>query len=153
MAPAIGSKNNRKLAKRLFDLSAKDYKALLQANPSDIYRVIWYYLALERAGANAMVELVNYTDKIDANRWPGPVVKLFLGQVGPRDVMASLEGLSGDKLREQQCEALFYLGQYFIIEGDPETATTLFRQSLDTGITNFIEYTGAKAELERLGLL
>ncbi len=40
-----------------------------------------------------------------------------------------------------------------MIEGDREAAATFFKRALDTGVTNFIEYTGANAELERMGLL
>ena len=152
-APAYYNRGNAQFYLARFDLAARDYEALLRTNPSDIYRVIWLYLARERAGENGMVEMVGYAERIDVSRWPGPVIKLFLGQAGPREVMESLKGLSGDKRREQQCEALFYLGQYYMIEGNAEAAVSLFRRTLDTGVTKFNEYIGAKAELERLGLL
>jgi lipoprotein NlpI len=46
--------------------------------------------------------------------------------------------------------AYFYLGEYTMIAGKQEAAGRLFQQSVDTGVTTSIEYTGARAELKRL---
>ena len=152
-APAYYNRGNAQFYLGNYRLAARDYEILLRANQSDIYRVIWLYLARERSGERGMVDLVKAVDTIDATRWPGPIVKLFLGQTDPRRVLETLELFSGDARREKACEVFFYLGQYYLIEGNPEAAVTYFRRALGTGVTSFIEYNGAKAELTRMGLL
>ena len=54
--------------------------------------------------------------------------------------------------KEQQCEAYFYLGQYYLIKGDKEKAAQMFELCLETKVTYFVEYKGAKVELERMSL-
>ena len=115
--------------------------------------MIWLYLARERGGEKGMIDLVGGADKIDATPWPGPIVKLFLGQTDPRRVQATLEPLSGEARRKKAVEVFFYLGQYYLIEGNPDAAATYFRRALGTGVTTFIEFIGASAELSRMGLL
>jgi len=51
---------------------------------------------------------------------------------------------------EQECEAYFYLGQYHVIMGNLGEARRMFQLSVDTGVTNFIEYTASEVELNRL---
>ncbi len=48
------------------------------------------------------------------------------------------------------CEAYFYVGEYLLLQGRRDEAVTMFRRALDTGVTKFLEYTGAKVELERI---
>ena len=100
-----------------------------------------------------MAELVKSTGKIDSTRWPAPILKLMLGRSDPQSLLKTLDLFSGDQLREKACEVFFYVGQYYLIEGNPEAAVNYFRRALGTGITSYIEYNGAKAELTRMGLL
>lgn len=42
------------------------------------------------------------------------------------------------------------LGQHALIHGNPSEAIKFFNATLETGVTNFFEYSGAEAELKRL---
>ena len=53
--------------------------------------------------------------------------------------------------RGKQCEAYFYVGQYLLIQGKRSEAVAMFQRDVATGLTGFIEYNAAKAELARLG--
>jgi serine/threonine-protein kinase len=53
--------------------------------------------------------------------------------------------------REQRCEAYFYAGMRRLLLGnDREGARALFERSVATGVTNFVEHAGSRAELQRL---
>ena len=152
-APAYYNRGNAQFYLGNHQLAALDYEILLRANQSDAYRAIWLYLARERSGEKGMVELETTAAKIDTARWPAPIFKLLLGQTDPQSLLKTLETFTGDQLRQKACEVFFYLGQYYLIEGNPEAAVTYFRRALGTGVTSYIEYNGAKAELTRMGLL
>ncbi len=40
-----------------------------------------------------------------------------------------------------------------LLQGEWDEAATMFRSALDTGVTEFVEYTGAKVELERISAI
>ncbi len=53
--------------------------------------------------------------------------------------------------KERRAEAYFYVGQQQVMARHKDKAAAFFRAVVKTGITNFTEYTGTKAELRRLG--
>ena len=93
---------------------------------------------------------MDHAEKVDLNDWPGPVVLLLLGKTTPQQVLAAAKHQKTRKQLERECEAFFYVGQYHLLHGNKAEAAKLFRKTLDTGVTYFIEYDGAKVELERL---
>jgi lipoprotein NlpI len=46
----------------------------------------------------------------------------------------------------------FYLGQYYLLRNDKEKAAQMFKLCLETKVTSFVEYKGAKVELGRMSL-
>ena len=52
--------------------------------------------------------------------------------------------------KEQLCEANYYIGMQRLLAGDPRTAARFFHACLDTGEFDFMEYSGARAELNTL---
>lgn len=51
---------------------------------------------------------------------------------------------------QAECEAFFFIGQYFLLKGDPSKAVKYFQKSVFTEVKEFLEYGFAKKELERL---
>ncbi len=80
--------------------------------------------------------------------WAGN--QLFLGNATPDEILSAAASMDTKKDREQHCEAYFYLGEYYLIAGHRSEAERSFQQSVDTGVSTFIEYAGAKNELKGL---
>lgn len=133
-----------------FKAAARDYERGLRTDPSDIVSAIWLYLARERSGKDGAKELAGFASNLGLERWPGPIVSLFLGKAAPEQILKHIE--EGDRRvkRERECEAFFYIGQYQLLRGKREEALRLFRKALETEQNNFIEFTGSKVELNRL---
>ena len=76
---------------------------------------------------------------------------MFLGELGVQTVadMGKADRTREDK--ERRAEAYFYVGQHELMAGHDDKATAYFREVVKTGVANFVEYHGAKAELGRLG--
>lgn len=133
-----------------FGAAARDFEALADDKPSDAYRMIWLYLAQARSGAGDVAALTERAGRINTGAWPGPVIEMFLGEATPAAVLYAAKQVASNKRAGQECEAYFYLGQYYLFTGKMGKAQRMFGQSVDTGVTNFIEYTGSEAELKRL---
>lgn len=42
--------------------------------------------------------------------------------------------------KERECEAYFYLGQYYLLRNDKEKAAQMFKLCLEIKVTSFVEY-------------
>jgi lipoprotein NlpI len=122
----------------------------VELEPQDAYGSLWLYLARTREGHNGKDELAANAKNLDVQQWPWPIVRFYLGTAAPKDLLRSAESLDPKKSREQRCEAYFYLGEQALMRGDRQEAIKLFQATLDTGVTNFIEYEAAQIELQRL---
>src|SRR5271157_2830555 len=133
-----------------FAAAQSDFAKALQLNPAYPYDVIWLYLAQARAGQDTTGELSKNAAQIELTGWPGQIISLYLGKMTPESVLAAAKDADPKKDREHDCETYFYLGEHALLAGKEEEARRLFQQSVDTGVTNFDEYTAAQAELKRL---
>ena len=133
-------------------MAEAEYEAYLKIIPKDIYRILWLYIAQERGGKSGLHGLSNNLNNVDIAKWPGPVANLFLERISPEELIAETKDDDQRLEKERQCEAYFYLGQYYLLMDDKERAVQMFKLCLETKMTSFLEYTGAKVELERIGL-
>ena len=117
------------------------------------YAALWLYFARAEAGlADAdMYSLSHNISEIDFERWPGPVLAFFLGRATGEDMTAAIETVQGGGSSERRsCEAVFYTGYYYLMQGDAMRA----RSSLEWAARQCppsVERIAALAELARLG--
>jgi rhomboid protease GluP len=151
-AGAYSHRANAYFYQARFTEAEKDYEKYLSIKPEHKYYKLMLYLSRERAGKDGRTILAEQVKPMDLDDWPGPVFSLYLGRAAPEEVLEATGDNDKKVQGERQCEAFFYLGQYYLLRGEKEKAVEMFRRAIDTGVTDFIEYGGARAELERLGL-
>ncbi len=133
--------------------AARDLTIAVQTHPPNrakTYASLWLYLSQARASLEAEATRADKTSNLELNSGPGQVVSMFLGGVTPESVLTAAADPDAKKQREQLCEAYFYVGEYLLLQDRWDEAATMFRSALDTSVTEFLEYTGAKAELDRI---
>ena len=112
--------------------------------------MLWLYLARARMGQDPKTELAGYMANVKKGHWIYKAALLYLGKATPEQVLDAARKGNPHKRREREAEAYFYIGQYYLVNGDEKAAAGYFRKVVDTGITRFYEYTGAEVELRRL---
>jgi lipoprotein NlpI len=112
------------------------------------YSALWLEIAVERG--NAVSGLAAASRQIDMTRWPGPLIRLYLGQLTSEVALAAADDADASTRRDQVCEANFYVGELALQRGAKEEAVRLFRLAAADCPKAFIEYTGAAAELRML---
>lgn len=120
---------------------------------ADGYTYLWLYLSRARAGnADAKVELAAQS-KLLKSDWPQPVIGLYLGELSRDEVLA--RALNGDSQtqKKQVCEANFYIGEWYLLEGDKGAADPLFRKARDDCPKGFTEADAASDELDSIRLI
>jgi len=146
------SRNARGLS--LFDLgryaeAAEDLAVLAELRPDWPYGQLWLYIARARSGQDGATELRRWLSSQDAGQWPLPVARMFLGALSPARLLRAARDDDARKQLEQECEAYYYLSQREQIAGRRAQARRWLDKTIATGVTDFIEYASAKAELSR----
>ena len=135
-----------------FAEAAKDFEALCPLKPDLPYCPLWLYAARERSGQDGEPGLRDSLAKLPNDDWPKSIYRYHLGELNEPRLMRDARDPKPQRQLEKECEAFYYVAQQLFIDGRDKRAISLLEKTVATNITNFIEYTGAQAELGRLGL-
>ena len=118
------------------------------------YDACFLWLAQRRAGV-LHPELPPSGDdeepKPRKKHWPTPVLELLKGELTEAALVQAIrDDATGNEPRERLTEALFYVGELRLAEGDVETARKHFASVVNLHVLNFVEFGMARAELARL---
>ncbi|NQZ20576.1 MAG: lipoprotein NlpI [Colwellia sp.] len=133
------------------ELSVEDFTAFHQDEKSDPYRILWLYLAEhEQDKISAKIALKGYSTFVSEHVWAKKIIKLYLGEISHQAFVRELtSGVSSNKaLSERLCEAYFYLGKYYQLQGKNKSAVNFFKLALSTNVYEFVEHRYAKLELD-----
>jgi tetratricopeptide (TPR) repeat protein len=108
------------------------------------YPGLFRFLAQSRAG-QAASDLEPLAQRMKTRDWPYAMLELYLGRSDPTAALAAAQK------PEERCEAQFYVGEWQLVQGDRITARQRFEEAVGICPKSFIEYTGAQAELKRIG--
>jgi tetratricopeptide (TPR) repeat protein len=110
------------------------------------YAHLWIWLLRARAGelGPASEELRQVRAARGKDDWFARVADFLVGARSEADFLKAAAD------REQECEATFYGGMKRFLAGDREGAKALLERCVATGLTDFVEHAGARAELQRL---
>ena len=133
-----------------FTGAAADFAAIATASPRDVYPAVWLAVAQSRAGNLDTLELKRHASDLDLDKWPGPIIELYLGQATPDQIAAAAASGDPKAVINQQCEANFYIGEWKIAHNDLSGAKPLIQSAMDKCPDNFVEHEMAKAEMARL---
>jgi lipoprotein NlpI len=152
LGPAYRWRGVTRFAHGQFESSEADFSAALRLNPNDAYSVIWRYFAQSRAAhrAAAVSELATNAVKIDMAKWPAPIIDLLSGTADADRILTAVASSDQTKRREQMCEAAFYVGAWYLLQGRRSEARALLERAESECPKNFLEYFSASAELKRL---
>ena len=112
---------------------------------NDLYAILLRYLARARAGeTSALAELQARAGRPNAKNWPYAMIEFYLGRRTPEQALAA----AGNP--DQYCQAQFYIGQWHLVKGNAALAAAPLQAAIATCPKDFIEFTGAVAELKRM---
>ncbi|HEY2032429.1 MAG TPA: tetratricopeptide repeat protein [Rhizomicrobium sp.] len=117
--------------------------------PHDQSSSLWLHLARERVG-QPDADLPLRTKDMSLNRWPGPVLKYFLGRLSSDMLMRVAASDPDTQYWHQQCDAWFYLGEDALAKKDRTIARSLFQRTVSHCDAVDYEWDAAKLELSQL---
>ena len=84
------------------------------------------------------------------NKWPAPVIRLFLGQMTPEALLATADDPNAKTKQRKVCEINFYSAELALQRRAKGEATRLFRLAATDCRKSFTERAAAHAELKAL---
>ena len=139
---------------RWADATARFRLASISGESRDFvsYHECFFWLAQRRAGV-LHPELPSLPGEPDnrKNRWPLPILDLLQGKLTEAALVRTIrDEAEGGQRREWLTEALYYVGELRLAEGDVETARKHFASVINLCVLNFVEFGMARAELARM---
>ena len=131
-----------------------DYEHIISAAPSShtaISAALFLHVVMRRQGHDDSQQLSRVAAAADLSEWPGSVLKLDLGKATANEViMAADTDISADR-KWRICEANYFIGEDALLHHQRATALTRFNAAQDGCPKGDSAYSGARAELRRLG--
>ena len=125
-----------------------DLRQAAALDPADAYSALWLEVVERRDGQSG--HLTDATANIDKSKWPGPVVHYLLGELTLPALMAAADDPDATTRQNQLCEAEFYAGELALVHDAADTAQRLFERAVAGCPYGFVEYEGARFELDAL---
>ena len=120
-----------------------------ELDPAYPYYAVWLQIIQARSGIPS--HLAEDVSHVDMTKWPAPVIKLLLGQMAGRAVLAAATDPDTAIQMGQVCEANFYIGQLEMLKNSRREAERWFRLAALGCPQDFVEGPAARAELRALG--
>jgi lipoprotein NlpI len=133
-----------------FDGAATDCSAAMLFAPKWPYPVLWYAMAKLRTGHFDAGDLNARAQMLDLGQWPGSVFALYAGNAKPEDVLDAAAHSDAKALNDNRCEADFYVAEWWLSRKKTDTARSLLEDVRGNCRHDFIEYSAANAELNRI---
>ncbi|AWK13909.1 lipoprotein NlpI [Candidatus Fukatsuia symbiotica] len=136
-----------------FLLALKDLQAFYEDNPNDPFRLLWLYLVESEIDTKAArVALQQRYEKSDRGQWGWNIIEFYLSKISEKTLLKELkeDAIDNTSLAEHLSETNFYLGKYYLNQGDKSTASALFKLTVANNIHNFVEHRYALLELALL---
>jgi len=127
----------------------EDFVQAAQLSPTDPYIAIWLEIANRRMRLPS--QLTQAVPHLDMNKWPAPVVQMFIGASTPAGVLEAAMQADPSKVRGDTCEAYFYGAEYERLSGTQD-AVASYRSAATLCPHGFTEWTAAIAALRALKL-
>jgi len=85
------------------------------------------------------------------SKWPGPVIRLYLGQLTPAALLTAADDPDAKTKRDRVCQANFYTGELGLQARPSDDVMRLFRLVVADCPRTLTEWFAADAELNAVG--
>ena len=148
-----GSRASAYFAQSNLTAAIADYEHTISAAPSSsaaVYSVLMLHVIMKRQGHDDAQQLAQVAAAADLSKWPGPVLKLDLGQMTANEVMMAAASSGSDWQKWRVCEANYFTGEDALLHHQRTTALARLKAARDGCPKGDTDYAAALAELKRL---
>jgi tetratricopeptide (TPR) repeat protein len=151
---AYSSRGSAYFAQSNLTAAIADFVHTISAAPSSsaaVYAVLMLHVIMKRQGHDDAQQLARVAAAADLSKWPGPVLKLDLGQMTANEVLMAAASPGSDRQKWRVCEANYFTGEDALLHHQRTTALARLKAARDGCPKGDTDYAAALAELKRLG--
>lgn len=133
--------------------AAADLEKAVDANQNksdQLYASLWLVTSLKKQNKPIPEKIQTMARQNPKGDWPRPALSMLLDILTPDEMQNELNRKKGDDFELSQVEAMYYLGQYYLLQGKTELAIAEFKKLRGKGITVYTEHISAGFELRQL---
>ncbi len=148
----VDSYRNRAIAEYFSGAAEKALADINQANdldPTSGYNVLWQEIIGERN--NEPSRFLDASKKVDTKAWPGPILRLFLGEATVEATIDAADNPREKTKRDRTCDAVYFSGELALRTKQRDDAVRLFRRAAKDCGRASVGVGVANAELKALG--
>jgi len=134
-----------------YEAALSDFRAIAKIKPDDIYSQLWLFITSGHGGASPFDTVTHDFSPDRLQQWPGVLLQFYLGNKSESQVV---ENYADDPIQsrlEKTCEASYYIGEYYLINGQVDRALAYFRKAVATGLSEFLAFRNSKSHIDKLG--
>lgn len=132
------------------DLATVDFETFESEEPSELYAVLWKYLAMHDMDEEAAQQYLTASlSKLESDKWVKSIAQMFLGRMSATELLenAASYAQNADRYAELLCEAYFYLGKHMQHVNDARSAEIFFTLSTTPNVNEMVEHRLSLLEL------
>jgi lipoprotein NlpI len=153
---AYGNRGDAYFSQANLAASIADYEHTISAAPSSktaVYAVLMLHVIVKRQSQDDAQQLGRVAAEVDLSKWPGPLLKLDLGQMTAGEAIMAAASSGNDRQKKWQvCEANYFTGEDALLHHQRTTALARLKAARDGCPKGEGDYVAALAELKRLGV-
>ena len=127
--------------------AAEAFSQVRNAAPDDLRVVLWQNLALQADHRNAAMTLDTAAAAIDLEKWPGPLIRYYQGQLPETELETAAIDPDPSVANRHICDVTFYVAARALIDGQVGVAKEGFSRAPLFCAKGSLEFDAAKAEL------
>jgi tetratricopeptide (TPR) repeat protein len=128
--------------------SLTDLDQAARLNPQNAYVALWREFVARRNEQPS--HLADAATQIEMTKWPAPLIKLFLGELKPDQVLAAIDDSDPNRKKVQLCGSHFFAAELALERGSKDEARRLFELAGADCAKTRIESWAADVELKAL---
>jgi lipoprotein NlpI len=127
--------------------AAADLHKSLDFNAQVAATMLWLHWCNVRLGIDDRSDFAKQAARVDPKRWPGQALRFALGQIPAEEMLAGAKDTSELVTLDQEAEAYFDAGEYYLSIHDTGNAEKMFLEVVSRNRHYNLADAGARAEL------
>lgn len=127
-----------------------DFRKSMDFNLWVPYTMLWMHWCNVRLGIDDHEEFAKNATRVDPKKWPGQALQFSLGKISVEEMLAAAKDPSESVTKEQEAEAYFDAGEYYLSIHDTGNAQKMFLEVIARNQHQSVADAGARAELAGL---
>ncbi len=116
----------------------------------DEYNWLWICIASHKLGNRPPDFFSQHVSELHGNEWPIPLLRFYAGDITEQECLEAAAQGTPERRKEKECEAYYYIGEWYLWNGNKDKALEYFKKCVGYGIVDFREHLVSEIRIREL---